>query len=135
MEATEANQTSQSRETIEVHEVVQTMTHIINYLSVSLYESQFTKNHEDAYSVLHSIYDSVCLKPSALPSLHDIKQFYDNVVYLGDVTYTDDPDYYTYKIKLRKYITYYTGSTEYTYLQNTFPIKSAPTNPSSAPIW
>ena len=86
-----------------IHEVVQTMTHMMNYLSVSLYESQFTKNHEDAYSVLQSIYDSVALRPSVLPSLHDIKQFYDNVVYLGHLTYTDDPDYYTYKRKLRKY--------------------------------
>ena len=87
-----------------VNEVVQNMTHMMNYLSVSLYESAFTKNHQDAYSVLQSIYDSVALRPSMLPSLHDIKQFYDNVVYLGGVTYTDDPDYYTYKRGLRKYI-------------------------------
>ena len=86
-----------------LHDVVQTMTHMMNYLSASLYESQFTKNHEDAYSVLRSIYDSVASRPSVLPSLHDIKQFYDNVVYLGGVTYTEDPDYYTYKRKLRKY--------------------------------
>ena len=89
---------------IVVHEVVQTMTHMMNYLSVSLYESAFTKNHEDAYSVLRSIYDSVALRPSVLPSLHDIKQFYENIVYLGSVTYTEDPDYYIYKRGLRKYI-------------------------------
>jgi hypothetical protein len=109
----------QEMQAMEVNEVVQVMTHMMNYLSASLYESQFTKNHEDAYSVLRSIYDSVSLRPSVLPSLHNIKQFYDNVVYLGDVTYTDDPDYYTYKIRLRKYITYYTGSTEYT--ESTYP--------------
>jgi hypothetical protein len=89
---------------IVVHEVVQTMTHMMNYLSVSLYESAFTKNHQDAYSVLRSIYDSVALRPSVLPSLQDIKQFYENIVYLGSVTYTEDPDYYTYKRGLRKYI-------------------------------
>ena len=89
---------------IVVNEVVQLMTNMMNYLSVSLYESAFTKNHQDAYYVLQSIYDSVALRPSMLPSLHDIKQFYDNVVYLGGVTYTDDPDYYTYKRGLRKYI-------------------------------
>ena len=94
MEATEA---------IALHEVIQTMTHMMNYLSASLYESQFTKNHEDAYSVLRSIYDSVALRPSAAPSLKDIEQFYENIVYLGCVTYTDDPDYYVYKRKLRKY--------------------------------
>lgn len=89
---------------IVVNEVVQLMAHMMNYLSVSLYESAFTKNHQDAYSVLQSIYDSVALRPSMLPSLHDIKQFYENVIYLGKVTYTDDPDYYTYKRGLRKYI-------------------------------
>lgn len=89
---------------IVVNEVVQLMTNMMNYLSVSLYESAFTKNHQDAYSVLQSIYDSVALRPSMLPSLHDIKQFYENIVYLGGVTYTDDPDYYTYKRGLRKYI-------------------------------
>jgi glutamate formiminotransferase len=89
---------------IVVHDVVQIMANMINYLSVSLYESAFTKNHEDAYYVLRSIYDSVALRPSVLPSLQDIKQFYENIVYLGSVTYTEDPDYYTYKRGLRKYI-------------------------------
>ena len=46
-----------------VHEVVQTMANFMNYLSVSLYESQFTKNHEDSYATLHSIYDSVASTP------------------------------------------------------------------------
>ena len=101
----DAQEAQEAVKTTKVHEVVQTMTHMMNYLSASLYESVFTKNHEDSYAVLRSIYDSVCLKPSTMPSLYDIKQFYDNVVYLGDVTYTDDPDYYTYKIRLRKYLT------------------------------
>ena len=96
MEATEATEKP-------LHEVIETMTHIMNYLSVSLYESQFTKNHEDAYSVLRTIYDSVALHPSVAPSLKDVAQFYENIVYLGSVTYTEDPDYYTYKRKLRKY--------------------------------
>jgi len=87
-----------------VHEVVEIMTHLMNYLSVSLYESEFTKNHQDSYATLKSIYDSVTLNPSIKPSINDISQFYDNVVYLAKVTFTDDPDYYKYKIGLRKYI-------------------------------
>jgi hypothetical protein len=98
MEATEAT------EATALHEVVQTMTHMMNYLSASLYESQFTKNHQDSYTTLRSIYDSVALRPSAAPSLKDVAQFYENIVYLGSVTYTDDPDYYAYKIALKKYI-------------------------------
>ena len=88
-----------------VHDVVKIMTHMMNYLSVSLYESEFTKNHQDSYATLQSIYDNLILTPSELPQLHDIKQFYENIVYLGNVTYTDDPDYYTYKRSLRKYFT------------------------------
>ena len=86
-----------------VHEVVETMTHMINYLSVSLYESQFTKNHQDSYKTICSIYDNVAKQPYEPPSFIDVKQFYDNILYLGSVTYTGDPDYYTYKRKLRKY--------------------------------
>lgn len=95
---------SSSPPPISVHEIVQLMANIINYMSVSLYEGEFTKNHQDSLAIIHSIYDSVALRPSMPPSLHDIKQFYDNVIYLGKVTYTDDPDYYTYKRGLRKYI-------------------------------
>jgi hypothetical protein len=84
--------------------IVQVMAHFMNYLSVSLYESQFTKNHEDSYATLRSIYDNAASHPSTPPSPRDVKEFYDNIVYLGSVTYTDDPDYYKYKIKLRKYI-------------------------------
>ena len=86
------------------HPTIQLMAHFMNYLSVSLYESQFTKNHQDSYATLHSIYDSVASTPSVAPSLNDCSQFYDNIVYLANVTYTDDPDYYTYKRTLRKYI-------------------------------
>ena len=89
---------------IVVHTIVQTMANFINYMSVSLYEGEFTKNNEDSYATLNSIYDSVSLSPSTAPSLNDSQQFYSNVVYLEKVTYTDDPDYYTYKRCLRKYI-------------------------------
>lgn len=87
-----------------VHEIIQLMAHFMNYLTVSLYESQFTKNHEDSYADLNTIYNNVSLRSSIAPSLSECVQFYDNIVYLENVTYTDDPDYYTYKMKMRKYI-------------------------------
>lgn len=87
----------------ETHEVIQTMAKFMNYLAVSLYETQFTKNHEDSYATLKSIYEFVAAQPSVPPSHRDVKQFYDNIVYLGSVTYTEDPDYYKYKMTLRKY--------------------------------
>jgi hypothetical protein len=91
---------------IKVDPIVQIMANFMNYLSVSLYESEFTKNHEDSYAILQSIYNSVASTPSVAPSLNDCSQFYDNIVYLANVTYTDDPDYYTFKRGLRKYIAY-----------------------------
>ena len=89
---------------IPVHDIVQTMTHMMNYLSASLYESKFTKNHQDSYDTLGTIYNSVASSPYNPPKVIDVEQFYNNIVYLGNVTYTDDPDYYRYKINLRKYI-------------------------------
>ena len=86
------------------HPIVQCMADFMNYFSVSLYEGEFKKNNEDSYATLHSIYDSIYLKPSMPPSLIDCEQFYQNIVYLANVTYTDDPDYYTYTRKLRNYI-------------------------------
>ncbi len=87
----------------QIHPIVETMTNIMNYMAFSLYETQFTKNHEDSYATLQSIYNNIVSQPLAQPSYIDVKQFYDNIVFLGNVTYTDDPDYYKYKIILRKY--------------------------------
>ena len=98
------SQTMSTPPQVVVNEIVQTMVNFMNYLAVSLYEGQFTKNHEDSYATLHSIYDSVASTPSVPPSLIDCESFYNNIVYLAGVTYTDDPDYYTYKIALKKYI-------------------------------
>jgi hypothetical protein len=87
-----------------VHPIIQIMTHTMNYLSLSLYQDQFTKNHQDSYSIIQSIYDNAVLTPSMVPSLNDCENFYSNLVYLANVTFTDDPDYYTLKLKMRKYI-------------------------------
>lgn len=87
-----------------VHEIVQVMADFINYLSVSLYQDQFTQIHHDSYVMIHTIYNTISSKPHIPPSLYDVEQFYKNIIHLGNVTYTDDPDYYTYKRKLRKYI-------------------------------
>ena len=89
---------------VPVHDIVQNMTHMMNYLSASLYESKFTKNHQDSYDTLATIYNSVASSPHNPPKVIDVEQFYNNIVYLANVTYTDDPDYYRYKIILKKYI-------------------------------
>jgi hypothetical protein len=87
-----------------VHYIVQIMANMINYLNVSLYESQFVYVHEQARAKLNQIYDHVSITPSKTPSFEDINDFYNNVKYLINVTDTDDPDYYKYMFELKKYI-------------------------------
>ena len=90
-----------------VHHIVQLMANIINYLNVSLYQGQFTYNHEQARAELNAIYESVALKCSEPPSLDDSINFYRNVIYLKSVTDTDDGTYHAYMRQLKKYIVNY----------------------------
>ena len=39
-----------------VHHIVQLMANIINYLNVSLYQGQFTYNHEQSFTQLNELY-------------------------------------------------------------------------------
>ena len=86
------------------NEIVILMANMINYLNVSLYESLFTYNHEQARAELNAIYESVALKCTEPPSLDDSATFYRNVFYLKSVTDTDDSAYYTYMRQLKSYI-------------------------------
>ena len=87
-----------------VHPAVTTMAHMINYLTVSLYQGQFKYNHEQAWAHLNNIYDSISKTPSIAPSLKNIQEFHDNVTSLWFVTETDDPDYDIYIRQLRRHI-------------------------------
>lgn len=86
------------------HEIVILMANIVNYLNVSLYESLFTYNHEQARAELNAIYESVVLKCAEPPSLDDSVTFYRNVLYLKSVTDTDDVTYHMYMRQLKSYI-------------------------------
>lgn len=87
-----------------VHEIVELMANIMNYLNVSLYEGLFTYNHEQARAGLNSIYQSVTLKSSQPPSLDECVNFYRDVFYLKNVTDTDDNTYHAYIHQLKSYI-------------------------------
>lgn len=87
-----------------VHHIVQLMANIINYLNVSLYQGQFTYNHECSYAELNSLYDNLSKTPYEAPSIKDITCAYNNLIYLKNVTDTDDPDYHRYMYELKKYI-------------------------------
>lgn len=83
-----------------VNPVVQLMANMINYLNVSLYEGQFTLQHEQSRRRLNEIYDTYAtnIDPSirVQPTLYDITEFYTNVNHLRNVTETDDQDYTHY---------------------------------------
>lgn len=89
---------------IDVHPAVTTMAHMINYLTVSLYQGQFKYNHEQAWARLNNIYDNISKTPTAAPSLNTIQEFHDNVISLWFVTETDDPDYDRYVRQMRRNI-------------------------------
>jgi hypothetical protein len=89
------------------NDYIQLMANMINYLNVSLYEGQFTYNHEQARLRLNEIYDTLSKTPSITPSKNDILEFYNNVKYLKNVTDTDDIDYWNYINKLKQYIITY----------------------------
>ena len=89
---------------VDVHPIVQTVANMMNYLSVSLYEGQFTLKHEQARTRLNELYDHLSKTPSAAPSLSHSSEFYYNVNELRNVTETDYPDYHVYMRKLKKYI-------------------------------
>jgi hypothetical protein len=84
--------------------VVALFANFINYLDVSCYESQMTKQHEDARTSIHEIYNSLAENP---PTKEQCVCFYNNIRILANVTYTDDPNYFEYKRILRKYIADY----------------------------
>jgi hypothetical protein len=90
-----------------VHHVVQLMANIINYLNVSLYQGQFTHNHEQSFSQINELYEKISKIPFTAPTIEDITCVYNNLIYLKNVTDTDDPDYHSYMRNLKKYICNY----------------------------
>ena len=84
--------------------IVQLMANIINYLNVSLYQGQFTYIHEQSFSQINELYEKISKIPFIAPTIEDITCVYNNLIYLQNVTDTDDPDYHSYMRNLKKYI-------------------------------
>ena len=89
---------------ISVHYIVQLMANIINYLNVSLYQGQFTYNNEQSFAQLNELYEKISKTPFTAPTIEDSICAYNNLIYLQNVTDTDDPDYHSYIHNLKKYI-------------------------------
>ena len=87
-----------------VHYIIELLANVINYLNVSLYQAQFTYKHEQAYARLNQLYEQLSKKSCIAPSIDDVNEFYNNIIYLKNVTDTDDTTYYYYLRALKKYI-------------------------------
>lgn len=98
MEMSELNGASDTNEGVAL------LANFINYLNASLYEAQFTQKHEEARANLNMIYDTVSKTPNTPPTREQCMSFYNDIRVLERVTFTEDPDYFTYKRLLRKYI-------------------------------
>lgn len=83
--------------------VITTMANMINYLSASMYQGQFTHNHEQAWTRLNEIYTLSSKTPDASASTDMVEEFRSCVASLENVTETDDADYYNYMRQLRQY--------------------------------
>ena len=88
----------------EPNEIVALLAQFLNYLNVSFYEGQMTQKHEEARANLNAIYDAVSTTPEKPPRIDQCVSFYNDILVLRDVTYTDDPDYFIYCGLLRRYI-------------------------------
>jgi hypothetical protein len=86
------------------HEMVVLIANLINYLNFSFYEAQFTQTHEEARANINSVYNAISSNPAKAPTRKQCVSLYNEIRVLENVTYTDDPDYFTYKRYLRKYI-------------------------------
>ena len=95
---------SESNGTPETNEVIVLLANFINYLNASYYEAQFTQKHEEARANLNMIYETVSKTLNTPPTREQCMSFYNDVRILERVTFTEDPDYFTYKRLLRKYI-------------------------------
>ena len=93
-----------SNRTPDINEGVALIANFLNYLNASYYEAQFTQKHEEARANINVIYDKVSMTPNTPPTKEQCTSFYTDIRVLENVTFTEDPDYFTYKRLLRKYI-------------------------------
>ena len=110
--------------------VIITMANMINYLSASMYQGQFTYNHERAWARLNEIYTLSSKTPNVAPSIDSIDEFRSCVASLEKVIDTDDGDYYNYMRILRKY---YISSSAITV--GAIPAAASDKEPTSSTSW
>jgi len=84
-------------------DILSVMACVLNYLSVSSYDNYYTLHHQEYRRDMNNIYESGAKAKGAI-TLESCKHFYECLKRLESVTETDDPDYYEFRRKLRRFI-------------------------------
>jgi hypothetical protein len=81
-------------------EIISVMACVLNYLTVSSYDYYYTQYHQECRKEMNA----VCDRGASSITVESCKQFYECLKRLESVTETDDPDYYEYRRKMRRFI-------------------------------
>jgi hypothetical protein len=92
---------TEQQHTATAHNVMATMINMLNYLDVSLYQSQLTLHHQQLLARLNEIYRMVSKTPNTTPSIEIVREFYNTLILLRSVTETEDANYHDYMRTLK----------------------------------
>ena len=81
-------------------DIIGVMCNVLNYMTLSLYDYYYTQYHQECRNEMNAVYD----KGASSITVESCKHFYECLKRLESVTDTDDPDYYEYRRKMRRFI-------------------------------
>ena len=81
-------------------DILSVMCNVLNYMTLSSYDYYYTQYHQECRNEMNAVYDS----GARSITVESCKHFYECLKRLESVTDTDDPDYYEYRRKMRRFI-------------------------------
>jgi hypothetical protein len=81
-------------------DILSVMASTLNYLTVSSYDYYYTQYHQECRNEMNAVYDN----GATSITVESCKHFYECLKRLESVTDTDDPDYYEFRRKIRRFI-------------------------------
>ena len=81
-------------------DIIEVMCNVLNYMTLSSYDYYYTQYHQECRNEMNAVYDN----GASSITVESCKHFYECLKRLESVTDTDDPDYYEYRRKMRRFI-------------------------------
>jgi hypothetical protein len=81
-------------------DIIGVMCNVLNYMTLSSYDYYYTQYHQECRKEMNAIYDN----GASSITVESCKHFYECLKRLESVTDTDDPDYYEFRRKMRRFI-------------------------------